>query len=608
MSSLSSAATILPSRYPLPHTFHLSITLDNAVQQVPFTIIETADSTDPRDALAAASMFCRTHNLPTPSCDASVTLNLVDEGAPLSTPSTNTPLTDSQVPVLIETAQYFSNAQRPAVCVSLLEVLLSADSEPLSPITRLPGESLKVYNLLAICYQQAGNPKGLEILGLIHAQNMRNSKYIKTIVDIPIDAKMEDSHHHQNSQHTFDMDIVPTLNYAVTLSRNADYPAARGILDQLISLLPPFPSPPSATDRASVFLNSALVEFDNPGSNDISMALSHGLRALQYLDASSGGSSVDKCSANLLLGKIYLSTGEALKAKAHFEAALALEPHNVELFSNLQHSERMLELSKTPRRDVHFVTFASDPDRCELKRLLRSASKYDIEVEVLGGNMPSGHWRNGLKLELLHEYASGLKSDDYLVIVDGYDVVLAGGADLFLTKFEQLTTTTSEGERSVVFQADYTFYCPLKNESISAYYAEHYPPAKTIYRYLSSGGMMGKAGDVASLVESVQSRYKDSDWDAKSDQSLFIRYLVDSHKDRNDDKDSVKIIVDHWQTVFSGNGGRVFLDFDVVGGRLHHKVTDSFPVMLHCPGLKKNQMEMKRLKEMGWEADVMDCE
>ena len=79
-----------------------------------------------------------------------------------------------------------------------------------------------------------------------------------------------------------------------------------------------------------------------------------------------------------------------------------------------------------------------------------------------------------------------------MVIVDGYDVVLAGGADLFLTKFEQLTTTTSEGERSVVFQADYTFYCPLKNESISAYYAEHYPPAKTIYRYLSSGGMMGK--------------------------------------------------------------------------------------------------------------------
>ena len=73
-------------------------------------------------------------------------------------------------------------------------------------------------------------------------------------------------------------------------------------------------------------------------------------------------------------------------------------------------------------------------------------------------------------------------------------------------------------------------------------------------------------------------------------------------------QDSVKIIVDHWQTVFSGNGGRVFLDFDVVGGRLHHKVTDSFPVMLHCPGLKKNQMEMKRLKEMGWEADVMDCE
>ena len=51
------------------------------------------------------------------------------------------------------------------------------------------------------------------------------------------------------------------------------------------------------------------------------------------------------------------------------------------------------------------------------------------------------------------------------------------------------------------------------------------------------------AGDVASLVESVQSRYKDSDWDAKSDQSLFIRYLVDSHKDGNDDKVSIYIYI-----------------------------------------------------------------
>lgn len=209
-----------------------------------------------------------------------------------------------------------------------------------------------------------------------------------------------------------------------------------------------------------------------------------------------------------------------------------------------------------------------------------------------------------MQLELLQNYAENLQTDDYLTVVDGYDVVLSGSSDLILTKFDQLTSSYVDGP-SVVFQADFTFYCPLKNATISAYYANNYPPHKqTIYRYLSSGGMMGKAGSVAKLVRTVQERYKDDDWDAKSDQSLFIRYLVDDENEEDD----VRIIVDHWQTIFSGNGGRVNTDFDIVGGRLHHKVTDSFPVMLHCPGRKKNQLEMIRLKELGWEADVMSCE
>lgn len=93
-----------------------------------------------------------------------------------------------------------------------------------------------------------------------------------------------------------------------------------------------------------------------------------------------------------------MATKKYEQAKLHLEIAHVIAPLSVEVISNLQHSLRMLDISASTPRRVHFVTFADDLSRCELKRLLRSALKFDIDVEVLGADMQAGQWRNGLKV------------------------------------------------------------------------------------------------------------------------------------------------------------------------------------------------------------------
>ena len=319
--------------------------------------------------------------------------------------------------------------------------------------------------------------------------------------------------------------------------------------------------------------------------------------------------------ARLLRGQALLSLNRHEAAAEDLRAARELRPESSEAITSCKQAERgevpFLEpprgriqsagktLSPPP---VHFVTFASDPDKCELSRLLRSASSKGVSFKVLGTGVATSRWKNGMKLELLRDFARSVEEGSRVVVVDGYDVVLAGTAEEFHERFD---TLVEPGGPKVVFQADFTFYCPLNEPATEAGYAVDYPPAPTAYRYLSSGGMMGLASDMAELVERVLELYTNDEWETRSDQSLFIRYLVDKHRGAVDGR--VDILVDHHQVLFSGNGGRVNKDFDIVDGRLHHKVTGTFPVMFHAPGRTMNQREMMKLVREGWNNDVVDC-
>ena len=123
---------------------------------------------------------------------------------------------------------------------------------------------------------------------------------------------------------------------------------------------------------------------------------------------------------------------------------------------------------------------------------------------------------------------------------------------------------------------------------------------------------MGPVPGVLGLVQQALGRYGE-DWDGKSDQTLFIRLLVDRFVAQPGDTDSEVeteplMIVDHHQEVFGNTGGRQFEgDMDVRGGRLHNRVTDTHPVVLHCPGHQHHQIEMYALAEAGLTTPIRRC-
>lgn len=66
------------------------------------------------------------------------------------------------------------------------------------------------------------------------------------------------------SNSKFDFDLIPSVNYAITLSQSGDLRGARSIFDVVIDILPVYPEGVGAEDRASLYLESATAEFDNP--------------------------------------------------------------------------------------------------------------------------------------------------------------------------------------------------------------------------------------------------------------------------------------------------------------------------------------------------------
>ena len=159
----------------------------------------------------------------------------------------------------------------------------------------------------------------------------------------------------------------------------------------------------------------------------------------------------------------------------------------------------------------------------------------------------------------------------------------------------------------VVASADQTFYFRGADERCVG---EHYPDGGQPYRFLNSGGLAGRAGD----LEKVAARaLRDAEgWDGVSDQTLLHRrFLAEAAPcdgegvRRNPCGTDVPcaartLALDHFQELFGNTGGRAFLrDFGVVGGLLRNALTDTLPSFLHCPGERRFRAEFDRLAALG---------
>ncbi|KAH9376854.1 hypothetical protein HPB48_009762 [Haemaphysalis longicornis] len=151
-------------------------------------------------------------------------------------------------------------------------------------------------------------------------------------------------------------------------------------------------------------------------------------------------------------------------------------------------------------------TVASD-ETDGFRRFARSAQIYGLQPKILGmheewlgGDMSKG-MGGGYKVRLLKKAIEGYKDDTSTIImfVDSYDVVFAAGEDEILRKFYKFNS-------NVVFSAE-GFCWPDKS------LADSYPKANG-ERFLNSGGFMGYAPQVHSIVSS-------SDLEDEADDQLF---------------------------------------------------------------------------------------
>ena len=133
---------------------------------------------------------------------------------------------------------------------------------------------------------------------------------------------------------------------------------------------------------------------------------------------------------------------------------------------------------------------------------------------------------------------------------------------------------------------------------------------------LYSGSFAGRAGHVAALLARVLAT-RAADWDGASDQTLLHReYLAQEAPvgapppcgGAPASRGAPRIVLDAHQELFGNTGGRGDArDFGVRDGALHNALTDTYPVVLHCPGDRRFRAEFARLQRLGWAARFPDC-
>ncbi|XP_024120410.1 multifunctional procollagen lysine hydroxylase and glycosyltransferase LH3 isoform X2 [Oryzias melastigma] len=226
--------------------------------------------------------------------------------------------------------------------------------------------------------------------------------------------------------------------------------------------------------------------------------------------------------------------------------------------------------------DNLLVITAATEETDGFRRFMRTAREFNYTVKVLG---LGEDWRGGdvartvgggqkvrwLKKELLKHSE---EAELVIVFVDSYDVVLAAGPDELLAKFSRL------GHR-VVFSAE-GFCWPDQR------LASKYPQVHSGKRYLNSGGFVGFAPDLSTIVQ--QWKFKDDD----DDQLFYTRIYLDRAQ-----RNKFNITLDHRSQIFQNLNGaidEVVLKFERGRARVRNVAYDTLPVVIHGNGPTKLQL------------------
>ncbi|XP_062901467.1 procollagen-lysine,2-oxoglutarate 5-dioxygenase 2 isoform X1 [Mobula hypostoma] len=224
------------------------------------------------------------------------------------------------------------------------------------------------------------------------------------------------------------------------------------------------------------------------------------------------------------------------------------------------------EQSRIPNENLLVLTVATQ-ETDGFKRFMQTAKHLNYTVKVLGageewrgGNIPHSIG-GGQKVRLLKKEMQNHADDDDLVILftDGYDVLFAGGPEELLTKFQQFN-------HKVVFSADGYIWPDNR-------LADKYPSVRSGKRFLGSGGIIGYASSINSIVEKWQLQDNDDD------QLFYTKVYLDPVK-----RQSINITLDHKSKIFQNLNGavdEVELQFEPARVRTKNMIFNTLPVLIH---------------------------
>lgn len=225
--------------------------------------------------------------------------------------------------------------------------------------------------------------------------------------------------------------------------------------------------------------------------------------------------------------------------------------------------------------DLLVITAATE-ETDGYRRFLRTASEFNYTVKVLGlgekwkGGDVARTVGGGQKVRWLKQELLKHSDNPRLVIlfVDSYDVIFASGPDELLHRFRRFS-------HRVLFSAE-GFCWPDQR------LASKYPPVAVGKRYLNSGGFMGFAPDLSSIVQQWRSK------DYEDDQLFYTKIYLDPIL-----RSKYNMTLDHRSRIFQNLNGaidEVVLKFEKSRVRVRNVAYDTLPVIIHGNGPTKLQL------------------
>ena len=205
--------------------------------------------------------------------------------------------------------------------------------------------------------------------------------------------------------------------------------------------------------------------------------------------------------------------------------------------------------------NAHAITIGSDTTKC--LKLNESSRQHGFTVTNIGANK---EWLGGTmegqggghKIKMLQEYLGTLPDNDVVLFTDAYDV-------FFVTDLDNIVRRYMDFSVEILFSAEKACW---PDESM----AEKHPPAETDYKFLNSGGFIGRVGALKDLFS--------EELLASDDDQLYIQRIWTYDTSR------WSMALDYEQYIFQTNESNL----TIRNKQLWNDFTGCYPAIYHGNG------------------------